>query len=79
MAKKKSDEEKAKISLAAAASEILPSVVEESTSNKPVEITPSVAQEEKINLGKQSKNTYTPPVDSNPVREEVIVEDKAAM
>ena len=79
VAKKKSDEEKAKISLAAAASEILPSVVEESTSNKPVEITPSVAQEEKINLGKQSKNTYTPPVDSNPVREEVIVEDKAAM
>jgi len=79
VAKKKSDEEKAKISPAASASEILPSVTEETASNKPLETNSTAAQEEKINLDKQSKNTYTPPVASNPVREEAIVEDKAAM
>lgn len=78
-AKKKSDEEKAKISAAVTASEILPSVAEETSSNKPVETSSRAAQQEKINLDKQSKNTYTPPVDSNPIREEAIQDDKAAV
>lgn len=79
---KKAEEEKIAANLAASKIEeskkTIEEVKEEVKEIKPINDAKTTSNEEKINLDKHSKNSYTPPVDSDPSHEGTTVEDNAS-